>query len=139
VQKFLIELGADFAFVGRQIALSVSDEDDYFDLLLIHLKLRCFVVIDLKMKEFSPADAGQMNYYLSAVNSQMKHPMDDPSIGLILCKSRDRVKAEYALRDISKPIGVAEWQTKLIQSLPEPLRSNLPTIEQLAEELGGAE
>lgn len=139
VQKFLIELGAGFAFVGRQVALSVSDEDDYIDLLFYHLKLRCFVVIDLKMKKFTPADAGQMNYYLSAVDSLMKHPSDDPSIGLILCKSRDRVKAEYALRDISKPIGVAEWQTKLVQSLPEPLRSNLPTIEQIEEELGGAE
>lgn len=139
VQKFLIELGAGFAFVGRQVALSVSDEDDYIDILFYHLKLRCFVVIDLKMKKFTPADAGQMNYYLSAVDSLMKHPSDDPSIGLILCKSRDRVKAEYALRDISKPIGVAEWQTKLVQSLPEPLRSNLPTIEQIEEELGGAE
>ena len=139
VQKFLIELGAGFAFVGRQVALSVGEEDDYIDLLFYHLKLRCFVVIDLKMKKFTPADAGQMNYYLSAVDSLMKHPSDDPSIGLILCKSRDRVKAEYALRDISKPIGVAEWQTKLVQSLPEPLRSNLPTIEQIEEELGGAE
>lgn len=138
VQKFLIELGAGFAFVGRQVALSVGDEDDYIDLLFYHLKLRCFVVIDLKMKKFTPADAGQMNYYLSAVDSLMKHPSDDPPIGLILCKSRDRVKAEYALRDISKPIGVAEWQTKLVQSLPEPLRSNLPTIEQIEDELGGA-
>jgi len=135
VQKFLIELGAGFAFVGRQVALSVGEEDDYIDLLFYHLKLRCFVVIDLKMKKFTPADAGQMNYYLSAVDSLMKHPSDDPSIGLILCKSRDRVKAEYALRDISKPIGVAEWQTQLVQSLPEPLRSNLPTIEQIEEEL----
>lgn len=91
------------------------------------------------MKKFTPADAGQMNYYLSAVDSLMKHPTDSSSIGLILCKSRDRVKAEYALRDISKPIGVAEWQTKLVQSLPEPLRSNLPTIEQIEEELGGVE
>jgi len=138
VQKFLIELGAGFAFVGRQVALSIGDEDDYIDLLFYHLKLRCFVVIDLKMKKFTPADAGQMNYYLSAVDSLMKHPSDDPSIGLILCKSRDRVKAEYALRDISKPIGVAEWQTQLVHSLPEPLRSNLPTIEQIEDELGGA-
>ncbi len=135
VQKFLIELGAGFAFVGRQVSLSVGEEDDYIDLLFYHLKLRCFVVIDLKMKKFTPADAGQMNYFLSAVDSLMKHPSDAPSIGLILCKSRDRVKAEYALRDISKPIGVAEWQTQLVQSLPEPLRSNLPTIEQIEEEL----
>jgi predicted nuclease of restriction endonuclease-like (RecB) superfamily len=138
VQKFLIELGAGFAFVGRQVSLSVGDDEDYLDLLFYHLKLRCFVVIDLKMKKFTPADAGQMNYYLSAVDSLMKHPSDAPSIGLILCKSHDRVKAEYALRDISKPIGVAEWQTQLVQSLPEPLRSNLPTIEQIEEELGGA-
>ena len=139
VQKFLLELGAGFAFVGRQVPISVGEEDDYIDLLFYHLKLRCFFVIDLKMKKFTPADAGQMNYYLSAVDSLMKHPTDAPSIGLILCKSRDRIKAEYALRDINKPIGVAEWQTKLVQSLPEPLKGSLPSIEEIEAEFGKGE
>jgi predicted nuclease of restriction endonuclease-like (RecB) superfamily len=136
VQKFLLELGAGFAFVGRQVPISVGDDDDYLDLLFYHLKLRCFVVIDLKMKKFTPEDAGKMNYYLSAVYSLMKHPTDAPSVGLILCKTRDRVRAEYALRDINKPIGVAEWQTKLVQSLPESLEGSLPSIEQIEAEFG---
>lgn len=138
VQKFLLELGAGFAFVGRQVPLVVGDEDFFLDLLFYHLKLRCFVVIDLKMQSFTPEDAGKLNFYLSAVDSQLRHPDDKPSVGLVLCKTRNRVIAEYALRDMSKPIGVAEWQTKLVQSLPEPLKSNLPTIEQIEEELGGA-
>jgi predicted nuclease of restriction endonuclease-like (RecB) superfamily len=139
VQKFLLELGAGFAFVGRQVHLAVGDDDFYLDLLFYHLRLRCFVVIDLKMQKFTPEDAGKLNFYLSAVDSQLRHPDDKPAVGLLLCKTRDRVIAEYALRDITKPIGVAEWQTKLVQSLPEPLRSNLPTIEQIEEELGGVE
>jgi predicted nuclease of restriction endonuclease-like (RecB) superfamily len=136
IQKFLLELGAGFAFVGRQVPISVGDEDDYLDLLFYHLKLRCFIVIDLKMKKFTPADTGQMNYYLSAVDSLMKHPTDAPSVGLILCKTRDRVRAEYALRDINKPIGVAEWQTQLVQSLPEELKGSLPSIAEIEAEFG---
>ena len=135
VQKFLLELGAGFAFVGRQVALSVGDDDDFLDLLFYHLKLRCFVVIDLKMKKFSPADTGQMNYYLSAVDDLMRHENDAPTIGLILCKSKDQIKAEYALRDINKPIGISEWQTKLVDSLPESLEGSLPSIEQIEAEL----
>lgn len=137
IQKFLLELGAGFAFVGRQYHLPVSNDDFYLDLLFYHLKLRCYVVIDLKMHKFTPEDAGKLNFYLSAVDSQLRHPDDQPTIGIVLCKTRDRVVAEYALRDINKPIGVAEWQTKLVHSLPEPLKSNLPTIEQIEEELGG--
>ncbi|MBI2808100.1 MAG: DUF1016 domain-containing protein [Planctomycetes bacterium] len=136
IQKFLLELGAGFAFVGRQVPLSVGDDDDYLDLLFYHLRLRCFIVIDLKMKKFTPEDAGKMNYYLSAVDSLMKHPTDAPSMGLILCKTRDRIRAEYALRDIAKPIGVAEWQTKLVQSLPEPLKGSLPSIAEIEAEFG---
>lgn len=139
IQKFLLELGAGFAFVGRQVPLSVGEDDDYIDLLFYHLKLRCFIVIDLKMRKFTPEDAGKMNYYLSAVDDLMKNPTDAPSMGLILCKTRDRIKAEYALRDISKPIGVAEWQTKLVKSLPETLKGSLPTIEQLEAEFGSEE
>jgi hypothetical protein len=117
----------------------VGDEDFYLDLLFYHLKLRCFVVIDLKMKKFTPEDAGKMNFYLSTVDSQMRHASDSPTIGLILCKTRDRITAEYALRDITKPIGVAEWQTKLVQSLPDPLKGSLPSIEELEAELGSEE
>lgn len=139
IEKFLLELGAGFAFVGRQMPITVGDDDFYLDLLFYHLKLRCFVVIDLKMKEFTPEQAGKMNFYLSAVDSLMKHPTDSPTIGLILCKTRDRVIVEYALRDMSKPIGVAEWQTKLVQSLPEPLQGSLPSVEELEAELGNEE
>ena len=139
IEKFLLELGAGFAFVGRQYHLQVSDEDFYLDLLFYHLRLRCFVVIDLKMKKFTPADAGQMNFYLSAVDSLLKHPTDQPTIGLILCKTQNRVIAEYALRDIDKPIGVAEWQTKLVQSLPESLKGSLPSVEEIEAEFGTEE
>jgi predicted nuclease of restriction endonuclease-like (RecB) superfamily len=139
IQKFLLELGAGFAFVGRQFPLSIGEEDFYLDLLFYHLHLRCFVVIDLKMKKLTPADAGQMNFYLSAVDSLMKHATDQPTIGLILCKTRDRVIAEYALRDIAKPIGVAEWQTRLVQSLPESLKGSLPSIEEIEAEFGPEE
>jgi predicted nuclease of restriction endonuclease-like (RecB) superfamily len=138
VQKFLLELGAGFAFVGRQVPIAVGNDDFFLDLLFYHLKLRCFIVIDLKMQEFTPEDAGKLNFYLSTVDSQLRHSDDKPSIGLVLCKTRNRLIAEYALRDIGKPIGVAEWHTQLVQSLPEPLRSNLPTIEQIEEEFGGA-
>ena len=114
----------------------VGDDDFYIDLLFYHLKLRCFVIIDLTMKKFNPEDAGQMNFYLSAVDDLMRHPDDKPSIGLILCKTRNRVIAEYALREVAKPIGIAEWQTRLVQSLPEDLKGKLPTIEEIEAELG---
>lgn len=135
VQKFLLELGAGFAFVGRQVPLSVGDDDFYLDLLFYHLKLRCFFIIDLKMEAFVPEHAGKMNFYLSAVDDQMKHEADAPSIGLILCKTQNRIVAEYALRDLSKPIGVAEWQTQIVDALPKSLEGSLPTIEQIESEL----
>jgi predicted nuclease of restriction endonuclease-like (RecB) superfamily len=139
IEKFLLELGAGFAFVGRQVHLKVGESDFYPDLLFYHFRLRCFVVIDLKMGAFTPEDAGKMNFYLSAVDSLMKHAMDQPTIGLILCKTSDRIVAEYALRDIDKPIGVAEWQTKLVQSLPESLKGSLPSIEEIEAEFGTEE
>lgn len=135
IRKFLLELGTGFAFVGQQVHLTVGQDDFYIDLLFYHLTLRCFVVIDLKMRKFTPEDAGKMNFYLSAVDSQMRHPDDAPSIGLILCKTRDRITAEYALRDIAKPIGVAEWQTKLVNSLPESMKGSLPSIDEIEAEL----
>jgi predicted nuclease of restriction endonuclease-like (RecB) superfamily len=135
IRKFLLELGVGFAFVGSQVHMEVGDEDFYLDLLFYHLKLRCFVVIDLKADEFKPEDAGKMNFYLSAVDDKLRHPDDRPSIGLILCRTRHRLIVEYALRDLAKPIGVAEWQTRLVQSLPEELRGSLPSIAELEAEL----
>ena len=133
VEKFLIELGAGFAFVGRQYHLEIGEQDFYIDVLFYHLKLRCFVVIELKDKDFKPEYAGKMNFYLSVVDDILKHPNDNPSIGLILCKSKNNVLAEYALRDMSKPIGLAEY--KITENLPEEIKSELPTIEELEAEL----
>ncbi|MBL8601351.1 MAG: DUF1016 family protein [Myxococcales bacterium] len=135
VERFLMELGVGFAFVGRQVHLQVGEQDFYLDLLFYHLKLRCFVVIELKAVAFEPEFAGKMNFYLSAVDAQMRHPSDAPSLGVILCKGRDRVVVEYALRDVQKPIGVAEWETRLVASLPEELKGALPSVEQLEAEL----
>jgi predicted nuclease of restriction endonuclease-like (RecB) superfamily len=136
LQRFLLELGAGFAFVGRQVLLEVGDRDYYVDLLFYHLKLRRFVVIELKAGPFDPAYVGQMNLYLSAVDDLLRHPEDKPTIGLLLCKGKDRLVVEYALRDVQKPIGVAEWETRLVETLPEELQGSLPTVEQLEAELG---
>lgn len=133
IEKFLLELGAGFAFVGRQHHLEVGGQDFYIDLLFYHLKLRCFVVIELKDKDFKPEYAGKMNFYLSAVDDLIKHPDDQPSIGLILCKSKNTVLAEYTLRDMTKPIGLAEY--RLAEALPENLKIALPTVEELEAEL----
>jgi predicted nuclease of restriction endonuclease-like (RecB) superfamily len=135
ITQFLLELGVGFAFVGQQFNLKVGDEDFYIDLLFYHLKLHCFVVIELKIGKFKPEYAGKINFYLSAVDDLLKSPQDSPSIGLILCASKDNIIAEYALRDVNKPIGIAEWQTKLTKSLPKELQTELPTIEQLEAEL----
>jgi len=135
IQKFLVELGVGFAFVGRQFRLEVSSEEFSLDLLFYHLRLRCFIVVDLKMQAFKPEFAGKMNFYLSAVDDQLRHPDDQPTIGLLLCKENDRLIVEYALRDVKKPIGVAEWQTKLVESLPKALKGSLPTVEEIEAEL----
>ncbi len=131
IQKFLLELGVGFAFVGRQVHLEVGGDDYYLDLLFYHLKLRCFVVLDLKMEAFKPEFAGKMNFYLTAVDEQMRHANDPPTIGLLLCKEKNRLTVEYALRDVKKPIGVAEWKTRLVESLPRQLRGALPSVEDL--------
>jgi len=133
VEKFLLELGAGFAFVGRQYKLVVSDQDFYLDLLFYHLKMRCFIVIELKRGDFKPEYAGKMNFYCSAVDDLIKHAEDKPTIGLILCQTKDKVMAEYALRDMNKPIGISEFE--LTRSLPKNLRSSLPTIEEIENEL----
>lgn len=135
IQKFLLELGVGFSFVGRQYLLEVEGCEYFIDLLFYHLKLRCFVVIDLKMEEFSPEHAGKMNFYLSVVDDLLRQPGDQPSIGLVLCKTKKHLTVEYALRDMGKPIGVSEWRTRLVASLPERLRGSLPTIEDLENEL----
>jgi predicted nuclease of restriction endonuclease-like (RecB) superfamily len=137
IQKFLIELGVGFAFVGRQVRLEVGDQDFVLDLLFYHLKLRAFVVIELKAGAFKPEHAGKMNFYLSAVDDLLRHPDDKPTIGLLLCKEKDKMVVEYALRDVAKPIGVAQWETRLVESLPEGLRGSLPTVEQIEAELEG--
>jgi predicted nuclease of restriction endonuclease-like (RecB) superfamily len=136
ITQFLIELGAGFAYVGRQIHIEVGGDDFFIDLLFYHLKLRCYVVVELKAGAFKPEHTGQLNFYLSAVDSQMKSEHDNPTIGLLLCKTQNRVVAEYALRDTNKPIGVAEYQ--LVDSLPKELQTSLPSIEQIERELGAA-
>jgi predicted nuclease of restriction endonuclease-like (RecB) superfamily len=133
IRSFLLELGVGFAFVGSQYHLEVEGEDFYLDLLFYHLKLRAFVVIELKTTEFRPEYAGKMNFYLSAIDDLIRHPQDEASIGLILCKSKNRVMAEYALRDVGKPIGVSGF--KLAASLPESLKGSLPTIADIEAEL----
>lgn len=133
IREFLLELGVGFAFVGSQYHLEVSDHDFYLDLLFYHFKLHCFVVIDLKIDEFKPEYAGKMNFYLSAVDDLVKQEGDQPSIGILLCKSSDRLMVEYALRDVSKPIGVSGYQ--IVEALPNQLEGSLPTVEQLEEEL----
>jgi predicted nuclease of restriction endonuclease-like (RecB) superfamily len=133
LREFLLELGIGFAFVGSQQHLDVGGQDFYLDLLFYHLRLRCFVVIDLKISEFQPEFVGKMNFYLSAVDDLLKHPNDQPSIGIILCKTKNNVIVEYALRDTNKPMGVSTYQ--LTESLPKQLKGSLPTIEELEAEL----
>ncbi|SHN71456.1 PDDEXK nuclease domain-containing protein [Desulfovibrio litoralis] len=133
VEKFLLELGAGFAFVGRQYHLEVSEQDFYIDLLFYHLKLRCYVVIELKKGKFQPEYAGKMNFYCSVVDDKLRHEQDNPTIGLILCQTKDKIVAEYALRDVNKPIGISEYE--LTRALPDNLKSSLPTIEELEERL----
>jgi len=135
LRQFLIELGVGFAFVGSQVPLEVGGEDFRLDLLFYHLKLRCFVIIDLKMGAFKPEYAGKMNFYLSAVDDMLRHPEDQPSIGLILCKAKNGIVAEYALRDVGKPLSIAEFRH--LEKLPEQLKGTLPTIEEIEAELAG--
>jgi len=135
IQRFLLELGAGFAFVGRQVHLEFASADYYLDLLFYHLKLRCYVVVELKAVAFDPGFVGTMNMYLSAVDDLLRHPDDKPSIGLLLCRSKNKLEAEYALRGFNKPIGVAEWETQWVDHLPEALRGSLPTVQEIEAEL----
>jgi predicted nuclease of restriction endonuclease-like (RecB) superfamily len=133
IEKFLLELGEGFSFLGRQYHIVIGEKDFYLDMLFYHVKLGCFIVVELKIDEFKPEYAGKMNVYLEAVDEQLRRPADNPSIGLILCKTKDKVIAEYALRTSTKPIGLAEY--RLAESLPEHLQAELPTVEELEEEL----
>lgn len=133
VTQFLLELGAGFAYVGRQVPLEVGGDDFFLDLLFYHLKLRCYVVVELKATAFKPEHTGQLSFYLSAVDAQIKHEHDAPTIGLLLCKSKNKVVAEYALRDINKPMGVAEYQ--LLEALPKDLQTSLPSVEEIEKAL----
>lgn len=135
VTEFLLELGAGFAFVGRQVLLDVGGDEFFIDLLFYHLKLRCYVVIELKGGKFKPEHLGQLGFYMTAVDRQIKHEQDNPTIGLLLCKSKNKVVAEYALGDKSQPMGIAEY--KMLESLPAELQTSLPSIEQIERELMG--
>lgn len=131
VEKFLLELGTGFALVGRQVHVEVGDQDFYLDLLFYHLKLRCFIVIDLKAREFTPEAAGKMNFYLAVVDDRFRQADDRPSIGMVLCRTKNRVVAEYALRDMTSPIGVASYVTEL----PAEFRGVIPSVATLTDKL----
>ena len=133
ITRFLLELGAGFAFVGRQFRLEVAGDEFFIDLLFYHMRLKCYVVVELKATAFKPEHAGQLNFYLAAVDAQVKAPDDKPTIGLLLCKQQNRLVAEYALSGIDKPLGVAQYQ--LLRDLPEALEKSLPSIAEIEAEL----
>lgn len=133
ITDFLLELGKGFAFVGRQYKIEISENDYFIDLLFYHLELRCYVVVELKSGRFKPEYAGKLNFYLSAVDTQLKRDSDNQTIGILLCKKKDKIEAEYALRDISKPMGISEY--KLSEAIPENFKINLPSIEELENDL----
>lgn len=133
ITNFLLELGNGFAYIGRQVPLMIGDQEYFIDLLFYHLKLRAYVVVELKTTDFIPEYAGKLSFYLSAANDLLKHPTDNPTIGLLICKNKNNIIAEYALKDINQPIGVSEYQ--LSKLFPEEFKSSLPTIEEIEKEL----
>lgn len=135
VEKFLLELGQGFAFVGEQVRLEIAGDEFFADLLFYHLKLRCYMVIELKAVKFEPGFLGQLGMYMAAVDDLMAHPDDKPTIGLLLCKEKNSVVAEYALRGFNAPVGIAEWRTSIAESLPDEFVASLPSIETLEAEL----
>ncbi|NRB39208.1 MAG: DUF1016 domain-containing protein [Pseudomonadales bacterium] len=135
ITQFLLELGAGFAYMGKQFQVTVGARDFYIDLLFYHARLHCYVVIELKLGDFEPEYAGKLNFYIKAVDEQLCKDGDAPTIGILLCKNKDKMVAEYALSDIQKPIGVSEYQ--LTQSLPDNLKSVLPSIKDIESELAG--
>ncbi len=137
VTKFLLELGAGFSFIGRQYKITVDDDDFYIDLLFYHVKLHCYVVVELKAVQFKPEFAGKLNFYVSALDGMLKTEKDNPTVGMLICKSKKKTVVEYSLKDMNKPIGVSEYQ--IIHALPDELKSSLPTVEEIEAELGGGE
>ncbi|MBI5740332.1 MAG: DUF1016 domain-containing protein [Nitrospirae bacterium] len=137
ITHFLLELGAGFAFVGKQVPVQVGEKEFFIDLLFYHVRLHCYVVVELKTVDFEPEHAGKLNFYIKAVDTQLRREGDQPTIGILLCKNKDKLVAEYALSDIHKPIGVSEYQ--LTHSLPEELKGSLPTVEEIEAEFGGGE
>jgi len=137
ITHFLLELGSGFAFVGRQYRLVVGGDEFFIDLLFYHIRLRCYVVVELKTVKFKPAFAGQLNFYVSAIDGELKEKNDNPTIGLLICKSKNSTVVEYALRNIDSPIGVSEY--KLVDKLPKEFKSTLPSIEELEAELENIE
>jgi len=135
IQKFLLELGQGFAFVGQQVHLELGDQDFYLDLLFYHLKLRRYIVLEIKARKFEVGDGAQLGMYMTAVDKLLKHPDDKPTLGLLLVRGKNKVLVEYALGGITHPLSVAEWETQLTQSLPDNLRGSLPTIEELEAEI----
>ncbi len=133
ITEFLLELGKGFAFLGRQFKIEISENDYFIDMLFYHVELRCYVVIELKSGKFKPEYAGKLNFYLSAVDSLLKKIDDNPSIGILLCKSKDRIEVEYSLRDINKPMGISEY--RLTDAIPENFKSKLPSVEEIESEL----
>ena len=133
ITKFLLELGKGFAFIGKQYKIEISESDYFIDLLFYHIELRCFVVIELKSGKFKPEFAGKLNFYLSAVDSQLKKETDNPSIGILLCKRKDKIEVEYSLRDINKPLGVSEF--RLTEVIPDKIKTQLPSIEEIEKQL----
>jgi len=137
ITQFLLELGAGFAYIGRQVPLQVGERDFFLDLLFYHTRLHCYVIVELKAVDFEPEHAGKLNFYLKAVDEWLRREGDRATIGILLCKNRDKTVVEYALSDVHKPIGVSEYQ--LTQALPDDLKSSLPSIEELEAELGSGE
>lgn len=135
LEKFLLELGQGFAFVGRQVHMEVGGDDFYIDLLFYHLKLRCYVVVELKSGKFCPGHVSQLTMYMNIVDDMLRHPDDKPTIGLLLVKEKNHLVAKYSLMGNKKPIGVAEWEQQITDSLPEDLKPSLPSIEELEKEL----
>ena len=133
ITRFLLELGKGFAYVGKQYHLEIAKQDYYLDLLFYHIELKCYVVIELKNRKFIPEYAGKLNFYISAVDTLLKKESDNPTIGILLCRDKNNIEAEFALRDINKPIGVSEFE--LTEMIPDNLKSSLPTIEEFEQEL----
>jgi predicted nuclease of restriction endonuclease-like (RecB) superfamily len=134
ITGFLLELGKGFAFIGKQYHLEIGDNDYYLDLLFYHIKLHCYVVVELKNTQFKPEYAGKLNFYLSAVDSLLKSENDKPTIGIMLCRNKNKIETEFALRDMNKPMGISEFD--FTEILPDELKSDLPTIEEIEESLG---